>query len=166
MEARHASQAWKHFRVEQMASISTYLLAGATAALAGCATLTDSSQQLVELHAIADNREVAGVGCMLTNDAGRWFVVAPGRVTIGRSAGPLAVDCARQGVGRSSELVDSRFETGKLIGNVVVSGGLGYLVDRHSGAGFAYPATLTVIMHAPPAPALAEQDGNPGNRVF
>jgi hypothetical protein len=149
-----------------MARISTYLLAGAAAALAGCATLTDSSQQLVELHAIADNREVAGVGCLLANDAGRWFVVAPGRVTIDRSAGPLAVDCAAQGVGRSSELVDSRFETGKLIGNVVISGGLGYLVDRHSGAGFAYPATLTVIMHREQVSAAAEQGGGPDNRMF
>jgi hypothetical protein len=76
------------------------------------------------------------------------------------------VDCARRGVGRSSELVDSRFETGKLVGNVVVSGGLGYLVDRHSGAGFAYPATLTVIMQREQASAAAEQGGVPDNRMF
>jgi hypothetical protein len=149
-----------------MSNIGKIILSGLLAALGGCATLTDSSQQLVELHAIAANREVAGVGCVLANDAGRWFVVAPGRVMIERSSGPLAVDCAREGQGSASELVESRFDTGKLIGNVVVSGGLGYLVDHHSGAGFAYPATLTVIMHAPPATALAEQDGNPGNRVF
>ena len=149
-----------------MSNIGKFILPGLLAALGGCATLTDSSQQLVELHAIAANREVAGVGCVLANDAGRWFVVAPGRVRIERSAGPLAVDCARQGVGRSSELVDSRFETGKLIGNVVLTGGLGYLVDRHSGAGFAYPATLTVIMQREPAGASAEQGGPPDNRMF
>jgi hypothetical protein len=137
------------------------------AALAGCATLTDSDQQLLEVHAIADNREVGGVGCVLSNDVGRWFVVAPGRVTIGRSAGPLAIDCARRGVGSSRELVDSRFDTGKLIGNVLVSGGLGYLVDRHSGAGFAYPATLTVMMQRELSAAdAAGQGGAPDNRVF
>ncbi|MFL6673123.1 MAG: hypothetical protein ACJ8LG_07525 [Massilia sp.] len=150
-----------------MSSIRTYLLAGSVAALAGCATLADSNQQLLEVHAIADNREVAGVGCVLSNDAGRWFLVAPGRVTITRSAGPLAVDCARQGVGSSRELVGSRYETGKLIGNVMVSGGLGYLVDRHSGAGFAYPATLTVMMQREGDPtALAEQGWAPDNKVF
>jgi hypothetical protein len=138
----------------------------AVAALSGCATLTDSTQQQLELHTIVDNREVAGVGCVLSNDAGRWFVVAPGRVTIDRSAGALAVDCARQGVGSSREVIDSRFDTGKLMGNLVVSGGLGYLVDRRSGAGFAYPATLTVVMRRADLAAVAEQGGAPDNRVF
>jgi hypothetical protein len=137
----------------------------AAAALGGCATLTDSTQQQLELHTIVDNREVAGVGCVLSNDAGRWFVLAPGRVTIDRSAGALAVDCAREGVGSSRELVGSRFDTGKLMGNVVVSGGLGYLVDRRSGAGFAYPATLTVVMRRAELAAV-EQGGVADNRVF
>jgi hypothetical protein len=149
-----------------MASFKNYLLAALSAALGGCATMTDSTAQLVELHAIADNREVAGVGCMLANDAGRWFVVAPGRVTIDRSAGPLAIDCAKQDVGSSRELVDSRFDTGKLIGNVVLSGGLGYLVDHHSGAGFAYPATLTVILQRTRVAAAAEQGAVLDNRLF
>jgi hypothetical protein len=138
----------------------------AAAALGGCATLTDSTQQQLELHTIVDNREVAGVGCVLSNDAGRWFVLAPGRVTIDRSAGALAVDCAREGVGSSRELVGSRFDTGKLMGNVVVSGGLGYLVDRRSGAGFAYPATLTVVMRRAELAAVTEQGGLTDNRVF
>jgi hypothetical protein len=138
----------------------------AAAALGGCATLTDSTQQQLELHTIVDNREVAGVGCVLSNDAGRWFVLAPGRVTIERSAGALAVDCAREGVGSSRELVGSRFDTGKLMGNVVVSGGLGYLVDRRSGAGFAYPATLTVVMRRAELAAVTEQGGLTDNRVF
>jgi hypothetical protein len=49
---------------------------------------------------------------------------------------------------------------------VVVSGGLGYLVDRHSGAGFAYPATLTVIMHKEQVNASGEQGGAPDNRIL
>lgn len=117
-------------------------------ALAGCATLSDSPQQQLEVHAILDHREVAGIGCVLENDVGRWFVVAPGRVTVERSAQPLSIDCARRGLGAANEQVGSRFDTDKLIGNAVISAGLGYLVDRHSGAGFSYPATLTVRMGA------------------
>jgi hypothetical protein len=115
----------------------------------GCATLTEPGQQQLELHTILDYREVAGIGCVLANDAGRWFVTAPGRVTVTRSARPLSVECG--GAGSAHELVASRFATDKLIGNAVVSGGLGYLVDRHSGAGFDYPATLTVILQRAPA---------------
>jgi hypothetical protein len=118
---------------------------------AGCATMTEPLEQQLELHTILEHREVAGVGCVLANKAGRWFVTAPGRVTVTRSAGPLLVDCAREGAGSARELVASRFDTGKLIGNAVVSGGLGYLVDRHSGAGFGYPVTLTVILQKAPA---------------
>lgn len=115
---------------------------------AGCATLSDSpQQQQLEIHTILDNREVTGIGCVLSNDMGRWFVVAPGRITVDRSNSPLSVDCARAGTGSAREQVASRFDTGKLIGNVVISAGLGYYVDRRSGAGFAYPATLTVLMH-------------------
>jgi hypothetical protein len=123
---------------------------------AGCATLTEPRQQLLELHTILEHREVAGVGCVLTNGAGRWFVMAPGRVTIERSAEPLSVECAAEGTGSAQEMFASRFDTGKLIGNAVVSGGLGYLVDRHSGAGFAYPATLTVLLKRAPGHELAD----------
>jgi hypothetical protein len=125
---------------------------GALLAAGGCATLGDDNrQQQLEIHTILDHREVAGVGCVLSNDAGRWFVVAPGRVTVARSQHPLTIDCARRGSGDAVEQVSSRFDTNKLIGNVVISAGAGYLVDKHSGAGFAYPATLTVLLQAPQA---------------
>ncbi len=125
----------------------------------GCATSGDSTQQLLEVHTILDNREVAGVGCVLENDAGRWFVVAPGRVTVERSRLPLTVDCRRQGAGESTERVGSRYDTGKLAGNVA-SAGLGYYLDRRSGAGFSYPATLTVLLHTP-QPQPLPGDGQP-----
>jgi hypothetical protein len=150
----------------------TFKLTGAVALLAigalqGCATLTDSNEQEVSVRAILDHREVANVGCVLSNDMGRWFVNAPGRVTIRKSENSLVVDCKKEGVGASSETVASRFGTGNLIGNAVTSGGLGYLVDRHSGAGFDYPVTLTVLMRRPAAAAGdAQQVAGAGNQVY
>jgi hypothetical protein len=49
-----------------------------------------------------------------------------------------------------------------LWGNVVLTAGAGYFVDRNTGAGFNYPATLTVVMRPaqardtlpPPAPGV------------
>ena len=137
----------------------------AIAALQGCATLTDSNQQEVAVRAILDHREVMGVGCVLSNDVGRWFVNAPGRVTIRKSEGDLAVDCKKEGVGAARETVASRFGTGNLIGNAVTSGGLGYLVDAHSGAGFDYPVTLTVLMR-PSAVAGGDAEQVAGNPVY
>jgi F0F1-type ATP synthase assembly protein I len=53
-----------------------------------------------------------------------------------------------------------------LIGNVVVSAGLGYFVDKRSGAGYDYPATLTVIMRRPGAPEEPDTAGSAGNALY
>ena len=115
--------------------------------LGACATVSDAPlQQQVELHAVLDYQEVGGVGCLLTNDLGRWFVVAPGRVTIARSAEPLVVSCKKAGMGAAREAFGSRPDAMSLMGNVVISAGMGFAVDKYSGAGWAYPANLTVLM--------------------
>ncbi len=141
------------------------LALAASGALPGCATLTGSDEQEVAVRAIVDHIEVAGVGCVLTNDAGRWFVVAPGRVTIHKSAQQLVVDCKKAGVGAARESVASRYGTGKLLANAITSAGAGNLVDRRSGAGFDYPATLTVLLQRPATDEAAAGAGT-GNQVY
>ncbi len=135
------------------------------ALLAGCATLTDTNQQTVLVQAVQDNREVGGVGCILANKAGRWFVTAPGRVTIQRSIGDLTVDCKKEDVGTGFEVVASKINHNGLWGNLVISAGLGYVVDKQTGAAFDYPSTLTVIMRAP-EPAKPDQAEKAGTIVY
>lgn len=135
------------------------------AALAGCATVTESNQQEIEVRSVLGHREVGGVGCVLSNKNGRWFVTTPGRVLVRKSDDALTFDCARQGVGSSVEAVASQYGVGKMIGNAVVSGGLGYYVDRRSGAGFDYPATVTVLMQAEQAAGVAAV-GEAGSVMF
>ena len=118
------------------------------AALAGCATVSESHQQDLMLRTIQDNREIGGAGCVLTNDAGRWFVVSPGHVTVTKSAGNLFVDCKKGNYSAGQERFSSRANTTATIGNAVATLGLGYLLDKRTGAGFDYPETLTVLMHA------------------
>ncbi len=115
-------------------------------ALTGCATVSESHQQDLMVHAILDNREIGDVGCVLTNDAGRWFVVAPGHVTVTKSAGNLYVDCKKGVVSAGQERFASRANTSATVGNAVTTLGLGYLLDKRTGAGFDYPETLTVLM--------------------
>lgn len=123
------------------------LAACATVALlAGCATLTESTQQDVLVQTILDNHELAGVGCVLYNDVGKWFVTTPARLTIRKSAGALRIDCRKDGGDWAYEKVESKVNA-TLWGNVVLTAGAGYFVDRNTGAGFDYPSTLTVTMH-------------------
>jgi hypothetical protein len=127
--------------------LSLTLLAGAT--LCGCATISDTNQQLLTVHVISDNREIAGVGCVLSNDTGRWFTTAPGRVMVTTSKAPLAVSCGKAGEGVAREQIASRYGAMDIVGNAVTTAGVGYLVDRYSGAGFAYPENVTVLMYKP-----------------
>jgi hypothetical protein len=131
--------------------------------LPGCVTNTgDSTSQQVEVHAILDHREVAGVGCLLANDFGRWFVMAPGRVTVTRSSKPLAVYCKRDGVGSADEWWGARYDSNRLIGNILFTAGLRNYVEN----GYAYPATLTVFMHAPKPGEGQAGEASPGTSLF
>lgn len=149
-------------------SLHSFRTAGALAlvlALGGCASMGEVPTQQIEVHTILDHREVAGVGCVLANTAGRWFVVAPGRVTVQRSRDPLSVDCARDGVG-AVEIAQPRstsvFDGDKLIGNIIITAGMGDYVSRFDGAGVAYQDTLTVLMHPVGAQAREQAAGQDG----
>ncbi|MGV7210685.1 hypothetical protein ACLB1G_22865 [Oxalobacteraceae bacterium A2-2] len=124
--------------------------------LSGCATVTEPVDQNLLVQTVLDHREIEGVGCVLANDVGRWFVTTPARVTVRKSAGPLRVDCKKEGAAWAYEKVDSR-SNATLWGNLVLTAGVGYFVDRNTGAGYDYPSTLTVLMR----PAQEPDNGPP-----
>ena len=128
------------------------------AALAGCATVSGSHTQDLMVRSIQDNREIGGAGCVLTNDAGRWFVTTPGHVTVTKSAGNLFVDCKKGVVSAGQERFASRANTSATIGNAITTAGLGYLMDKKTGAGFDYPDTLTVLMKGTGRQQQGDQD--------
>ncbi len=111
----------------------------------GCASVTGSKMQPVSVQTIHENKEVAGIGCTLTNDAGKWFVTSPGSVTIHKSTGDLAVDCSKDANTHGHETVVSK-SNGAVWGNIIAGGGIGYIIDRNTGAGFDYPNSITVMM--------------------
>ena len=113
-------------------------------AVTGCASITGSKLQPVSVQTIQDSKEVAGVGCTLTNDAGKWFVTTPGSVTIQKSTGDLAVDCAKENIMGHETIVSK--SNGAVWGNIILGGGIGYVVDRNTGAGFDYPNSITVML--------------------
>ena len=129
--------------------------------LGGCATMTGSTDQMVLVQTIQDNRELTGAGCIISNDVGKWLVTTPGRITIRKSRAPLKVDCRKQGSPAiaTDDSIDPKLN-GSVWGNVILTLGVGYFVDRNTGAGFDYPSTLTIVMQdparlAPPAPVSA-----------
>lgn len=136
-------------------------VAALAAAASGCATMTESTEQYVMMQTVLDHQPVAGIGCVLSNDVGRWFVTSPGRVQIRKSTQPLAVDCRQNDVWAIDEIGPK--QNGSRWGNILLTAGAGQFVDRQTGAGFDYPTTLTVILQrgtppvqtAAPAPQAA-----------
>jgi hypothetical protein len=121
------------------------VVVAAVVALSGCASITGSKLQPVSVQTVQDNKEVAGAGCTLTNDAGKWFVTTPGSVTIQKSTGDLAVDCTKETVSGHENVVSKA--NGGVWGNIIAGGGIGYIIDRNTGAGFDYPTQITVMLH-------------------
>jgi hypothetical protein len=114
------------------------------AALTGCASISGERMQPITVKTVHDNVEIAGVGCTLTNDAGSWFVTTPGSITVHKSTGDLAVDCKKEMFAGNQTLVSK--SNAAVWGNVLVGGGIGYIVDRNTGAGFDYPGSTTVML--------------------
>lgn len=112
--------------------------------LTGCASVTGSKLQPVSVQTIHENQEVSGVGCTLTNDADKWYVTTPGSVTIQKSTGDLAVECKKDGVAGRETVVSKG--NGAVWGNILIGGGIGYVIDRNTGAGFDYPTSITVAV--------------------
>ncbi len=132
--------------------------------LAGCATLLESNQQELTVQAIEDNKEIINVGCVLSNPAGRWFVTAPGRVMVTKSTGDLKIDCRKADVSSGGDTLVSKLNNVGLWGNVILTAGLGYYVDKRTGSGFEYPSTVTVLMKRTAQPVVATPPG--GNVVY
>lgn len=112
--------------------------------LTGCASIAGERMQPITVKTIHDNVEISGVGCTLTNDAGSWFVTTPGSISVHKSTGDLAVDCKKDALAGNQTLVSK--SNGAVWGNIIAGGGIGYIVDRNTGAGFDYPASTTVAL--------------------
>jgi len=127
-----------YFLMKNLISIATLLV------LTGCASVSGSKLQPLSIQTIQDGKEVSGVGCTLTNDAGKWFVTTPGSVTVQKSTGDMAVDCTKDELKGRENLVSK--SNGSVWGNILLGGGIGYIVDRNTGAGFDYPNSVTVVL--------------------
>jgi hypothetical protein len=126
----------------------------AALALTGCASITGNKLQPLTVTTVQDNQEIAGVACTLSNDAGTWFVTTPGTATVNKSTAAMTIDCRRDTLAGNSRIESSA--NANVWGNVLLGGGIGYIVDRQTGAGFDYPNSTVVTMRlvgAAPAPA-------------
>lgn len=129
----------------------------------GCASVAGEKMQPIAVQTVFDSKEIAGLGCTLTNDAGSWFLTSPASVTVHKSTGDLAIDCKKNSFTGNVTVVSK--SNGAVWGNILLGGGIGYIVDRNTGAGFDYPPTVVVTLRqldSAGVPAKAEPIATPG----
>ena len=107
--------------------------------LTSCAsTMSGSSQNIT----VTSN--VQGATCTLSNDKGTWTLTTPGSAVITSSRVNLALTCAKEGYVNGVASLPSKHKDSATWGNVILGGGIGYIIDRKSGAAFIYPQQVTV----------------------
>ena len=107
--------------------------------ITSCAsTMSGSSQNIT----VTSN--VQGATCTLSNDKGTWTLSTPGSAIVTSSRVNLALTCAKEGYVNGVASLPSKHKDSATWGNVLLGGGIGYIIDRKSGAAFIYPQQVTV----------------------
>jgi hypothetical protein len=152
--------------------------------LAGCATLTGSSTQTIDVSTVdARDRPVRGMTCTLSHGPGTYVFDTPvTEFEIKRSASDLEIEC-RRGSQIARGTVVSHGESA-MAHAFIPGGSIATLVDYATGAMYTYPsplrlkigqhlrfeaggearATVVATVGAPPKPATAPAGGQRGTR--
>lgn len=111
--------------------------------LGGCSTIVSGTQQSVFI----DTPFVEDAKCTLKDSkSGSWYLPAtPGSATVTKGNGPMHIVCKREGYKTGQADVDDEF-AGATLGNIILGGGIGILVDAASGAAQKYPDKIVVWM--------------------
>ena len=110
--------------------------------LAGCATIATGTDQPIR---IVTEKNVVGASCVLVDSKGNrsYLPHTPGTTYIARGNAPLTVRCAKPGYKTTTFVVDEGI-AGATMGNVILGGGVGFILDAVSGAGQRYPDKVVV----------------------
>jgi len=113
--------------------------------LSACASITTGTEQSI----FVETPKVTGAACELTDSKlGKWTVKStPGSVKVKKGDGPMNVVCTKAGYEAANISVEETL-VGATLGNIILGGGIGILVDAASGAAQKYPDRIVVRMTA------------------
>lgn len=127
-----------------MKAVIIILLLGITGISSGCATLTTGTTQNMS---ITTEKDVTGARCELSDSReGKWYISdTPGSVTVRKGDGPMTINCTKEGYKSAELLVEEKF-AGATLGNVIIGGGIGLIIDAASGSAQKYPDQVIIWM--------------------
>ena len=121
-----------------------------------CATVVGGTTQDVLIES-----QPPGAECKIDRLGANIGVVkpTPGRVNIARSKDNVIVSCAQEGYEQSNEVLVSSF-TGATVGNLLLGGLVGVVVDAASGANNKYPDRVLVVLTPASFPSDEARDAH------
>jgi len=124
-------------------STKTITSISACVLLMGCSTITTGTTQ--PFRVVTPGAD--GAKCTLVDSrAGSWTIAeTPGTMEITKGDGPLVVTCTKPGYKTTQATVEEGF-AGMTVGNVLLGGGIGIIVDASTGAAQEYPDEIKVWM--------------------
>ena len=111
--------------------------------LSACSTITTGTTQSLTVETpFAD-----GAKCSLVDTKGStWRVTqTPQTVEVNKGDGPMTITCTKSDYQRGTTVLEEGF-AGMTLGNAILGGGVGLIVDAASGAAQEYPDSVSVWM--------------------
>lgn len=107
-----------------------------------CASVTQGSTQTVTVIT-----EPAGAICELKRGGTMVAIVnpTPGSVTVDKSKDDITISCTKPEHETVAQLLSSKFQ-GATIGNAILGGGIGLIIDAASGAMYYYPDSIDLLV--------------------
>jgi len=123
-------------------------------AVAGCSAITTGLEQAVFI----DTPKMTGAVCDLSDSAGRkWRLGAtPGSIVVRKGDGPMNVVCNKDGYEQAVVTVEEGI-VAATFGNILIGGGVGFIIDAASGVAQKYPSNVTVWMKPVKFASAAEE---------
>ena len=106
-----------------------------------CASIFSEKSQSITIN----TGNVEDASCELFNGKGRYIVNSPGTIVIGQSCDDLNYICRKKGYNEIKGIIAFKHK-GSTAGNLILGGGIGYLVDVGTGAACKYPETISLPM--------------------
>ncbi|MEB0111960.1 hypothetical protein QN397_11415 [Variovorax sp. RTB1] len=131
------------FNALQRCALATGLLV--CAFLCGCASVTQGLEQSVKIETLTPAGAVLdGAECRLSNDKGSFVAMSGASTLVRRSGSNLLVNCLLVGQPSAQGQAVSRANAG-MMGNVLIGGAIGAVIDAGTGAGYTYPAWMQLV---------------------
>lgn len=107
--------------------------------VAGCASITSGTTQSINISSTPDEAD-----CVLFREGKQIATVrTPAPVTVSRTSKAIRVVCNKPGYNAGESALDAQMEAATM-GNLILGGAVGLVVDAASGASQRYPGFVTV----------------------